>query len=473
MKRNEGNLADRDDDGRGERGASADDDDNGVDSPSGSGISSEAAVAAKRQSFASIRGSTSEAELSVRSDPAVRGGSFVMQPRRRVTITGPGRANDVAIGLEYEDIGPVYGGGGANHPRRRQSRYKSIRASGISNMTDESSASALSNRSAGSGPAGIFQSIRARTPFSSSSTLSSAASSSSTPRRSLLASRRLGKTMVPMVGGIGADAAMSMDGTQDTTGGIDIVAAADRLGDNEQNLNWESAAAAAAVVAATAQATPTRNYIQFRTDEHVLVLLKILNLTNRQDDRAQYTVDPVNKYGYPLGEGKAERERQGPYSYVLCSVCKVHFDEDERYYTIRRADTGTEQRADPGWMEPIHGEGALEAAFNAALRTERSEAQSPGQTAEQAGACNCLVDAVSWPMNFARKRLVPCYRSSRAATKELLEHMLRGSKGYACRFKLSFVNALVLCSFIYLLIEPFTVAFLPASLDFGAAVTEL
>lgn len=30
---------------------------------------------------------------------------------------------------------------------------------------------------------------------------------------------------------------------------------------------------------------------------------------------------------------------------------RVHFDEDDRYYTVVRADTGTEQRADSGTLQ--------------------------------------------------------------------------------------------------------------------------
>ena len=56
----------------------------------------------------------------------------------------------------------------------------------------------------------------------------------------------------------------------------------------------------------------------------------------------------------PAGRGLApppprnEAEKTGRYTYVLATVKHVHFDEDDRYYTVVRADTGTEQRTDSG-----------------------------------------------------------------------------------------------------------------------------
>jgi hypothetical protein len=79
-----------------------------------------------------------------------------------------------------------------------------------------------------------------------------------------------------------------------------------------------------------------------------LVFLTLLNVTNKEDPKDTFTVAPVNKYGYPSGEGTTELEKNGPYTFVLATVKHVHFDEDDRYYTIVRSDTGTEQRADSG-----------------------------------------------------------------------------------------------------------------------------
>ena len=111
---------------------------------------------------------------------------------------------------------------------------------------------------------------------------------------------------------------------------------------------WESVVAAAAVVAAGVTSGNMRSHTQFAVDDNVLVFLNVLNHTNSVDSREVFTVNPVNKYGFPRGEGKTTQEQHGPYVYVLATVKKVHFDEDLRYYTVARADCGTEQRADTG-----------------------------------------------------------------------------------------------------------------------------
>lgn len=110
----------------------------------------------------------------------------------------------------------------------------------------------------------------------------------------------------------------------------------------------DSVFAAASVVAQSAQVSAKRGHVQFNTDDVVLCMLTLLNVTNPGDDTDSFTVCPVNIHGYPPGEGKTEAERQGPYVFVTATVKKVHFDEDERYYTVVRADNGTEQRADTG-----------------------------------------------------------------------------------------------------------------------------
>jgi hypothetical protein len=115
------------------------------------------------------------------------------------------------------------------------------------------------------------------------------------------------------------------------------------------NSEWENVAAAAAVVAAgTGAGSNKRSHLQFAVDDKVLVFLNILNHTNSVDPQEAFTVTPVNRFGFPPGEGKSVDDQQGPYVYVLATVRKVHFDEDVRYYTVARADTGAEQRADTG-----------------------------------------------------------------------------------------------------------------------------
>lgn len=95
------------------------------------------------------------------------------------------------------------------------------------------------------------------------------------------------------------------------------------------------AAGAAAVVQEQDKARAT--YRRYRVGDSVLVC-------NTQSRWANL----VNRYGYPAGGGVTPEEQRGPYIYVLATVRKVHFEEDAEYYTVTRADTGADQRADAG-----------------------------------------------------------------------------------------------------------------------------
>jgi hypothetical protein len=136
--------------------------------------------------------------------------------------------------------------------------------------------------------------------------------------------------------------------------------------------------------------------------------------------------------------------------------------------TVERADTGTYQRADPGWMEPLPPIAEnWEAARRAANRTSRS------QSAFQEDAAKPKSTIFSTPWRFLQNTLLPWYRRTRAATKIVAENIVMGKPGCACRVHVTCINILVTCSFVYLFIETFTIAFLPASMDFAAVVFEL
>lgn len=113
------------------------------------------------------------------------------------------------------------------------------------------------------------------------------------------------------------------------------------------NTQLQDTAAAAAVVALSEEKTTSKR-IQFVVDDVVLVFLNILNLMNQVDPPEAFTVVPVNQYGFPPGEGHRPAEQQGPYVYVMATVKRVHFDEDVPYYTVTRADTNADQRAESG-----------------------------------------------------------------------------------------------------------------------------
>ena len=66
------------------------------------------------------------------------------------------------------------------------------------------------------------------------------------------------------------------------------------------------------------------------------------------EPRLRRLAHPVNKYGFPYGEGKTPEEQKGPHLYVLATVKRVHFGENLQYYTVQRADTGKDERADVG-----------------------------------------------------------------------------------------------------------------------------
>jgi hypothetical protein len=126
--------------------------------------------------------------------------------------------------------------------------------------------------------------------------------------------------------------------------------AIESLRKQDSNSEWENVAAAVTVVAASSQGggnTQSR-HIKFAVNDTVLVFLTLLNVTNMEDPKDTFTVAPVNKYGFSYGEGRTDVEKTGPYTFVLATVKHVHFDEDDRYYTVVRADTGTEQRSDSG-----------------------------------------------------------------------------------------------------------------------------
>ena len=250
--------------------------------------------------------------------------------------------------------------------------------------------------------------------------------------------------------------------------------AVNRLGMvNQDGSNWDNVLAAASVVAASSQA-PTMRTIQYGQGDAVLCMLTLLNITNHDDDPVDFTIDPVNVHGYPDGEGKTEAERSGPHSFVLGTVVTVHFDEDERYYTVRRHDTGTEQRADPQWMEQcVGGTVGIEAAEAAAKRSTRAANDANEQAKKVQHKSTRLASALAWPIRFATETMIPSIVFMKNTAKLFMYNMLTGEKGYGCRFKLTCINVLVLSSFIYLMIEPFTYAFLPASMDRSSAILEL
>jgi hypothetical protein len=135
---------------------------------------------------------------------------------------------------------------------------------------------------------------------------------------------------------------------------------------------------------------------------------------------------------------------------------------------VERADTGTFQRADPGWMEPLPPfADNWAAAHRAAGRTVRSQSEVKEDNVKQKNMI------LLTPWRLIQSTLMPWYRRMRASTKVLAENIVMGKPGWACRIHFTCINLLVMCSFVYLFIEPVTLAFLPAYLDYAAIVFEL
>ncbi len=232
-----------------------------------------------------------------------------------------------------------------------------------------------------------------------------------------------------------------------------------------QSSDFEYTSAAAAIVTATT-ASGKRNYVhQFGQGDHVLVILAILGLADAFGNKELYTIDPVNKLGYPQNEGKTEAQSQGPYLYVLCVVKQVHFDEDERYYTVLRCDTNKEQRADPGYMEPIRDEESVEIAYQASQRSRKSMGNQHTETIQQIGFCEQCWKSMMRLGTNTKRRVIPTYIRTRNGGKEQLQRLLHGEPGCALHFRFSGINFLVCCSLLFLFHDVFALGYLPPSAD--------
>ena len=259
-----------------------------------------------------------------------------------------------------------------------------------------------------------------------------------------------------------------------TMGSLDN--AIESLRKQDSNSEWENVAAAVTVVAAgSAPAGSAKSrHIKFAVNDTVLVFLTLLNVTNMEDPKDTFTVAPVNKYGYPQGEGTTDLEKAGPYTFVLATVKYVHFDEDDRYYTVIRADTGTEQRADSGWMEPLSDPYGIDAASRAAKLTIRSSNDNDVEEEEEAGYFQNLMDNMifiaSWPAHFFNASLLPWYRHQRVRAKQRVTQLLYGESPFSCKVRVTGINLLVFCSFVFLFLEVINLGFLPGTVDDEMAI---
>ena len=124
-------------------------------------------------------------------------------------------------------------------------------------------------------------------------------------------------------------------------------------------------------------------------------------------------------------------------------------------------------------MEPLRDPDGIETARRAAEQTGRAMKEKAEEVkgAETCGqmALNIALVIFAFPVRLAMK-LIPWYRRSRAFAKVQITHLINGDSTYACRFRLTGINVLVICSFMFLFIENVKLAFIPASWDHEIAI---
>jgi len=187
------------------------------------------------------------------------------------------------------------------------------------------------------------------------------------------------------------------------------------------------------------------------------VLKKEAELENK------FSLEPLNRFGYPEGEGTKVEEQRGPYLYVLAQVKMVHFEEDARYYTVTRCDTGMDQRADSEWMvgESITSGQGLEAALQAAKMNKKVKAEQNANRSKNvnAGSGKSHIEI------FIETYIIKPLSELRIFTKHQMRLMLLGLPPYSFEFKFTGVNLLVCCSILFMLLDQIRLAFAPPSWD--------
>ena len=226
------------------------------------------------------------------------------------------------------------------------------------------------------------------------------------------------------------------------------------------------------------QQNQNRNVI-FNVNDKVLVYLTLLNITNNDElTKDTYTTAAVNKFGYPNKDGKRsssieksdhhhQEKFHGPFMFILCEIKQVHFDESERYYTVHRYDTGIDQRANSGWMEPISDPIAISTALNAAKYGMKNN-NDPTTLIINGYDYDDDDDDDGWLIKlqiYWTLTIIPFHQRLRIATKIILTELLHGNRPFSCKIRVTSINLLVLCSTIFLFLEVINLAWLPPKYD--------
>lgn len=254
--------------------------------------------------------------------------------------------------------------------------------------------------------------------------------------------------------------------------------------------------------AATTAAAAAGQY-EFQKGDYVLVSLSVLNQSyfgspfqNTMSTHPQHTTDgtlvgsdslkdthnyfeelkqkvtcsPVNRFGYPAGYGITVGEQRGPYLYVLAEVTSKCYGEDAKYYVVKRCDTGLEQRADAKWMwkDPIKKDDKVMAI---ALRAAKQNLKNRHLRENEEDLSKRFIPNKSGPFTriskwFSRNIGDP-WMSLRRTMKHHVTLMIMGLSPYAIQIRITGVNVLVCCSFLFLFIDQIRLVLYGPQYDYG------
>ena len=120
-------------------------------------------------------------------------------------------------------------------------------------------------------------------------------------------------------------------------------------------------------------------------------------------------------------------------------------------------------------MEQCKTADSLDSAFRAARQTRWSIPDDAKKIKEDKGL-EWLSAILCWPVRLTKTRLIPSYKKTRATLKYHVSNLLYGDAPYACELRMTGINFLVVCSFIYMFLEVAALAFFPAHADNTLAI---
>ena len=260
----------------------------------------------------------------------------------------------------------------------------------------------------------------------------------------------------------------------------------------------------------------------------VLVNLQLLNLArdnqnnninssssgnNNSDSIGAFTRNPttvpVNKFGFPAGLGRNEDERSGPHLYVACVVKNVQQgaglssaralfatsssvtsvgDDDvaTSYCTVERCDTGTLQTVRSDWkVELLEDAVAIRAAM-AAARTGNGNNENPYSDGYRGSSTLMSVESAAAATNqtgkarafFAKfkksmaSNVIPPLRRLKLAAKAIATQLVQGKAPFSCKIRITGTGFVAVCSALFLFLQSFRLAWMPARMDDAFEVVE-